>query len=556
MSRPVHSTLEDYRRSFAPRLPSVLKGAFASESGEALGAMGDKDKIKELFPKTYGKASVNFVAAAKDDAASRPIRVGVVLSGGQAPGGHNVIAGIFDFVKRFHKDSVMIGFLNGPHGIFTGNYMEITDAIMDRYRNMGGFDIIGSGRHKIHSDEQFSKSLQYCTEIDLDGLVVIGGDDSNTNAAVLAEYFLAQGAKCSVMGAPKTIDGDLKVHPYIPVSFGFDTACRTYAELVGNVAADAASSQKYYHFVRLMGRSASHITLEVAFQTQPNMAFVGEEVEEQGQTLAAVTKKLVDLIVDRSEQGKDYGVVLVPEGLIEFIPDVGKLIAEVNEILATGVPGTIEAVEGKLAKDNLAVFRFLPEDIKLQLLADRDSHGNVAVSKIETERLLTVCATAELEKLRAQGKYSGSFAPQFHFFGYEGRSCLPSNFDSNYCYALGYTAGALISRGQTGQIASVGNLLAPVEEWSAGGCPTTMLMNMERRVGADKPVIKKALTELDGRPFEVFCEKRDSWRLQDLYRNPGPIQFDGEGCDAINFTLQYEMEGQGGTPARKKQRKS
>jgi diphosphate--fructose-6-phosphate 1-phosphotransferase len=557
--RLAHSQLEDHRRFFKPRLPSTLAGSFKTVVGEARGAMGDKEKIQALFPKTYGKPTLSFEAADEDEVPARPLRVGVVLSGGQAPGGHNVIAGIFDFIKRFHADSVMVGFKNGPHGIFTGNYLEIDDELMDKYRNMGGFDIIGSGRHKIHDDKQFADSLRFCTELRLDGLVVIGGDDSNTNGAVLAEYFAEKGSMTSVVGAPKTIDGDLKVQPFIPVSFGFDTACRTYAELIGNVAADAASSQKYYHFVRLMGRSASHITLEAAFQTQPNLTFVGEEVQEKQQSLAHVTQQVVDLIVERAAVGKDYGVVLVPEGLIEFIPDVGALIGDINEILAPGdVAPTIEAVGAKLAPANKACFDFLPLEIKLQLLADRDAHGNVAVSKIETERLLTVCAEAELAKLKAAGKFAGTFSPQFHFFGYEGRSCLPSQFDANYCYALGYTAGALISRKENGHIASITNLLAPVEEWVAGGCPTTMLMNIERRIGAEKPVIKKALTELDGRPFQVFCEKRARWRIEDHYRNPGPIQFEGPGSSAICFHLQYELEGAAAAaapPAAKKARK-
>ena len=554
--RLAHSLLENHRRFFEPRLPSILKGNFKTVEGEAGGAMGDHDKIKALFPRTYGKPALSFQPCTTEEVASRPLRVAVVLSGGQAPGGHNVIGGIFDFIKRFHPESVMIGFKNGPHGIFTGNYLEITPELMDRYRNMGGFDIIGSGRHKIHDADQFENSLKHCTTLRLDGLVVIGGDDSNTNGAVLAEYFAEKGSSTVVIGAPKTIDGDLKVMPHIPVSFGFDTACRTYAELIGNVAADAASSQKYYHFVRLMGRSASHITLEAAFQTQPNLTFVGEEVQKEQQSLAHVTQQVVDLIVERAAVGKDYGVVLVPEGLIEFIPDVGALIGDINEILAGGdVEASIEAVGAKLAPANKDCFDFLPLEIKLQLLADRDAHGNVNVSKIETERLLTVCAEAELAKLAAAGKYKGNFNPQFHFYGYEGRSCLPSQFDANYCYALGYTAGALISRKENGHIASVTNLLAPVEEWTAGGCPVTMLMNIERRIGAEKPVIKKALTELDGRPFQVFCEKRASWRIEDHYRNPGPIQFEGPGSEAISFHLQYELEAHTQPSAAKKARK-
>lgn len=508
----------------------------------------DGEVIKNLFPTTYDTPLIEFQAGPDTGAPTKPIKVAVVLSGGQAPGGHNVIAGIFDGIKQHHQDSKMIGFLDGPHGIFTGNFVEIDDDIMDGFRNTGGFDMLGSGRHKIESDEQFDNSLAVCKAIDLDGLVVIGGDDSNTNGAVLAEYFKAKGCKTKVVGAPKTIDGDLKCPPYIPVSFGFDTACKTYATLVGNVAVDALSAQKYYHLVRLMGRSASNIALEVALLTRPNACLLGEEVSRDKRSLKEITVELADMIAERSEMGKDYGVIILPEGLIEFIPEFNTLIAEINDKLAApGAVATEEAVAAVLSPSNAAVFKYLPDFIRAQLLLDRDPHGNVQVAKIETEKLLAATIQVELEERRKLGKYRGNFSPQFHAFGYEGRAGLPTIFDSAYCYALGATAATLLANDCTGLIASVKNLLAPVKDWQCGGVPVTSLCVIERRKGKDKPVIRKALVELEGplsQPYAYYCSIRGKLRLEDAYRVPGPMQFDMVMCPSskdIPATLELEL---------------
>jgi diphosphate--fructose-6-phosphate 1-phosphotransferase len=468
-----------------------------------------------------------------------------VLSGGQAPGGHNVIAGVYDFIKdNVSRDSVIIGFLDGPQGIYNAKYSIITDAVMDSYRNSGGFDMIGSGRHKIEKPAEFAASLATCTDLDLDGLVVIGGDDSNTNAAVLAEYFEAHGCKTKVCGVPKTIDGDLKVHPYIPVSFGFDTACRTYSELIGNLGQDTLSTQKYYHFIRLMGRAASNIALECALETRPNICLISEEVEAKHKTLAQITQEIVDIVVKRWENGKDYGIVLLPEGLIEFIPEFNGLIKEINDVLARGTETTEEAVLPELSYNNRAVFSYLPANIKQQLLLDRDPHGNVQVAKIETEKLLAQTVAAELDNLHRHGKYDGHFAPQFHSYGYEGRSGLPSVFDATYCYVLGQNVAALLTLGLNGLISSVVNLNAPVSQWVCGGVPITMMCHMERRHGHMKPVIKKALVELDQLPFQTFAAQRADWAEFDLYRNPGPLQFSDVTKMELSVTLTLELCGE------------
>lgn len=537
------SPVERQRIEFQPRLPSIFYGPHHIEQREALGAAGDKEEIQRLFPSTYGKPRVEFVEGGEQKLSEKPLRMAVVLSGGQAPGGHSVIAGIFDYIKSRHPESILYGFLNGPHGIFTGNATIIDDDLMSRYRNMGGFDIIGSGRHKIETEEQFFNSKASCEALELDGLVVIGGDDSNTNAAVLAEYFVANGCNTRVIGAPKTIDGDLK-NKYIPVSFGFDTACKTYSELIGNVAFDAISSQKYYHFVRLMGRSASHIALECALQTRPNAALIGEEVKERNQSIESISKDLAQLVIQRHRLGKDYGVILLPEGLIEFIPEMNRLISEINNVVAGVDNVTIDSIQSHLSEENAQAFAYLPLDIKKQLLLDRDAHGNVQVAKIETERLICGTVQQELQEAKSKGEYNGDFMAQFHYFGYEGRSGLPSNFDVNYCYSIGYTAAALVEQNETGLMASIGNITSSVEQWTAGGVPTTMMMNLETRKGKSKPVIRKALTELDGKPFRVFQENRDRWAIEDFYRSPGPIQFIGPGSDDITFTLQYEQEDQ------------
>ncbi|CAD7944656.1 unnamed protein product [Amoebophrya sp. A25] len=506
------------------------------------------DKIKELFPTTWVDKAVKFGAGAKGSIEGPPLRIGAVLSGGQAPGGHNIIVGIYDQAKRINPSSSVYGFLDGPHGIFTGRYVELDDEIIDGFRNTGGFDMLGSGRHKIESDEQFANSMKTCVALDLDGLVVIGGDDSNTNGAVLAEYFRSQKIKTKVVGAPKTIDGDLKVPPYIPVSFGFDTACRTYAELVGNVAVDSLSAQKYYHFVRLMGRSASNIALEVALQTCANVCLIGEEVAAKKLTLKDLTSQLIEVIEKRhADNGRHYGVILLPEGLIEFIPEFEALIKEINDILAKveGIaPEDASAhVVSHLSPTNKAAFLYLPDFIRGQLLLDRDPHGNVQVAKIETEKLLAATVMKELEKKYGAKLAHLIFNPQFHAFGYEGRAGLPSFFDSSYCYALGATASSLLAAGETGMIASVKNLAAPISEWECGGVPVTALCVLERRKGKDKPVIEKALVELDGKPFRTWVSIRDKVALLDCYRNPGPLQFSLQ-CplsQEIPITLQLEL---------------
>lgn len=524
----------------------VLRSTHMSyEKKEALGAVDDHEEIEKLFPATYGQARI-VLTTSDAPAASSPKRVGVVLSGGQAPGGHNVICGIYDFLKRLSPESVILGFLDGPQGIYTGKYTIFSDAFINSYRNSGGFDMIGSGRHKIEKAEHFAASMTYCLELDLDGLVIIGGDDSNTNAALLAEYFQANGCKTVVCGVPKTIDGDLKVHPYIPVSFGFDTACRTYCELIGNIAQDTLSTQKYYHFIRLMGRAASNIALECALQTRPNVCLISEEVQAKHSTLTDVTNYIADVICERSKHNRDYGLILLPEGLIEFIPEFNALIAEINEIMSSENASNlnnIEAVMAELSFNNRAVFSYLPTNIKQQLLLDRDPHGNVQVAKIETEKLLAQTVAMEIEHRKKHKKYSGTFTPQFHSFGYEGRSCMPSLFDATYTYALGSTAASIIAMGLNGYIASVRELTLPVEQWQCGGVPITMMCHLERRHGHMKPVIKKALVELDDVPFKTFAAQREQWAHYDLYSSPGPLQLQHkeEAHLELNITLALEL---------------
>eukprot|EP00968_Pinguiococcus_pyrenoidosus_P025934 scaffold7039_cov255-Pinguiococcus_pyrenoidosus.AAC.18 len=546
-ARTVLSTFDDMRAQTPPHIPTVLldpKRVVLNEK-EALGAAGDLEMIEKLFPKCYGKPRVEFAVADEAQGANaaetQPLRVGCVLSGGQAPGGHNVIAGLFDCIRNIHPDSALIGFLDGPHGIYSGIYIEVDEQRMNMYRNTGGFDMLGSGRHKIEKPEHFEASMKVCTDLDLDGLVVIGGDDSNTNACLLGEYFLQHGCKTVVVGAPKTIDGDLR-NQFIPISFGFHTACRVYSEQVSNVMTDALSSQKYWHMIRLMGRAASNIALEVALQTGPNVCLISEEVAEREQSLSGISKAIATTICQRAQAGKDYGIVLLPEGLIEFIPEFKLLIEEINDIMAKGgVHPTEEAVMHALSFNNKAVFSYLPSDIKLQLLLDRDPHGNVQVAKIETERLLAQTVAQELELLREHGQYDGTFRPQFHSFGYEGRCAAPTPFDASYCYALGSTAAMLMYKRQCGLMAAVTDLLRAPEDWVCGGVPITMLMNMELRHGKDKPVIKKALVELDGKPFETFAELREKWALNDVYRCVGPTQF-ARDLDSFNIPYTTRLE--------------
>ncbi|CAL0301137.1 unnamed protein product [Lupinus luteus] len=541
----VYSDVQSSRVNHPLRLPSVLEKPFTIVDGPQSSAAGNPDEIAKLFPNLFGQPSVSLVPTDDSNAAlpDQKLKIGVVLSGGQAPGGHNVISGIFDYLQDRAKGSTLYGFRGGPAGIMKGKYVELTADYIYPYRNQGGFDMICSGRDKIETPEQFKQAQETAQNLDLDGLVVIGGDDSNTNACLLAENFRSNNLKTRVIGCPKTIDGDLKSKE-VPTSFGFDTACKIYAEMIGNVMVDARSTGKYYHFVRLMGRAASHITLECALQTHPNITIIGEEVAAKKLTLKNVTDYIVDVISKRAEDNYNYGVILIPEGLIDFIPEVQHLIAELNEILANDIVDEDGLWKKKLTDQSLELFDLLPQAIQEQLLLERDPHGNVQVAKIETEKMLIQMAETELEKRKQEGTYNGEFKGQSHFFGYEGRCGLPTNFDATYCYALGYGAGALLHSAKTGLISSVANLSAPVEEWVVGGTALTSLMDVERRHGKFKPVIKKAMVELEGAPFKKFASLRDEWALKNSYISPGPIQFTGPGSDAISHTLLLELEAQ------------
>lgn len=546
------SDLQTIRYSYSPKLPPAIAGAVNSievSKGGPTESVADQAALKDVFEHTYGQPVVELVAGSTEhDAPKRT--VGVILSGGQAPGGHNVIAGLFDALKAAHPGSTLLGFRGGPSGLLNNDAIEITADHMDRYRNTGGFDIIGSGRTKIESADDFAQSAKVCRELKLDGLIVIGGDDSNTNAALLAEYFRAEGVTTNVVGVPKTIDGDLR-NEHIEASFGFDTATKTYSELIGNIGRDAASARKYWHFIRLMGRSASHIALECALQTHPNVCIVSEEVEAKASTLNDVVDQICESVRLRAAKGMNFGIVLIPEGLIEFIPEIKKLIANLNDLLAHESDAfsrlqsdaeRIEFVSGHLQGDLADTFTSLPESIQAQLLDDRDPHGNVQVSRIETEKMLIEMVEAHLKQDAEQGNYSGKFSGLAHFFGYEGRCAFPSNFDADYCYSLGYTAFLLLSSGLTGYIASIRNISRPATEWTAGGIPLTMLMNMEQRHGSKKPVIRKALVELDGAPFREFASKRDAWKVETEFSSPGAIQYFGppEVCDQPTLTLKLE----------------
>ncbi len=542
------SALQIARASYQPKLPASLKGGVVLTEGAMTQSVADQDAIKELFPNTYGMPIVKFEAGAVKSYPT--VNVGVILSGGQAPGGHNVIAGLFDGLKKLNPNNKLYGFLGGPSGLIDHKYVELTAEIVDEYRNTGGFDIIGSGRTKLEEPAQFDSGIEICKKLGVNAVVVIGGDDSNTNACVLAEYYAQKKAGIQVIGCPKTIDGDLK-NEMIETSFGFDTACKVYSELIGNIQRDANSAKKYYHFIRLMGRSASHITLECALQSQPNICIVSEEVEAKNMTLNDVVEEIVKVVVDRAKSGLNFGTILIPEGLIEFIPAMKKLIAELNDLLAhndefNALNTDVEKrqyVKGKLSADSREVYRSLPKGIARQLTLDRDPHGNVQVSLVETEKLLIEMVAKRLATMKAEGTYAGKFSAINHFFGYEGRCAIPSNFDADYCYSLGYTASVLISEGKTGYMSSVRNLTAPAAEWIAGGVPITMMMNMERRHGAMKPVIQKALVRLDGEPFKYFEAHRADWAdANTSYIYPGPIQYYGptEVCDQPTKTLQLE----------------
>lgn len=537
------SKLQRLRQKYRPQIPKILQSLHQIQfhKEEKTRSVKDAEQLQKIFPKTFGRPTLS--ATLGNAAETAPLHVGVVFSGGQAAGGHNVIAGLYDALISLNPKTKLYGFLGGPSGIIEGKYKEITHTLLDPYRNQGGFDLIGSGRTKIETEEQLAASLKTATDLQLNGLVIIGGDDSNTNAAILAEYFITKNCATTVVGVPKTIDGDLK-NESIAVSFGFDTACKVYSEMIGNIARDALSAKKYTHFVKLMGRSASHIALECALATHANITIIGEEVFALKKTLSQITNEICDVIAKRAEQGKNYGIVLIPEGLIEFIPEVGKLISELNKLSAQNSSLDAADISQKLTEDSRHCFEALPPSIQKQLLLDRDPHGNVQVSLIETEQLLIHLVKKELGKRAEKGSYKGKFAAIAHFFGYEGRAGFPSNFDSHYCYALGMTAALLVNNRYTGYISCVKDLHLSVEKWQVAGLPITMLMNMEMRKGKERPVIQKALVDLNGKPFGYFKQHRDAWSKEDHYCFPGPIQFfgDAELTDTVPITMQMERE--------------
>ena len=544
------SALQKARSSYQPKLPKGLRGNVDIIEGAPTESVGDQAEIKRLFPHTYGMPLVEF-APAKEVKEYAPINVGIILSGGQAPGGHNVICGLFDEMKKQNPKSKLYGFLMGPSGLVDHKYKELTAEVIDKYRNTGGFDMIGSGRTKLETKEQFDSGLEIIRQLNLNAVIIIGGDDSNTNACMLAEYYASINAGVSVIGCPKTIDGDLK-NDQIETSFGFDSACKTYSELIGNIQRDANSARKYWHFIKLMGRSASHIALECALQTQPNICIISEEVEANNMTLDDVVNQICEVVVKRSEEGLYYGTILIPEGLIEFVPAFKRLIAELSDLLSSDLAKTeakglksddlLAWILNHVSAENLPTLKSLPEEVAKQLALGRDPHGNVQVSLIETEKMLSEMCAKRLDEWKEQGKFKGKFAALHHFFGYEGRCATPSNFDCNYCYALGTSAAQLVANGKTGYMAIVKNTTAPAEEWVAGGVPITKMMNLERRNGQMKPVIKKALVLLDGEPFKELVERRKDWAVNTRYVYPGPIQYFGpsEVCDQCTMTLALE----------------
>ncbi len=543
------SALQKERAAYRPKLPKALRGDVKVKEGEPTQSVGDQEEIRKLFPNTYGMPLVEFVPG--DEPASAQMNVGVILSGGQAPGGHNVISGLFDEVKKLNPQNRLFGFLMGPGGLVDHHYIEITDELLRNYRNTGGFDMIGSGRTKLETEDQFEKGLQIIRELGIKAIVIIGGDDSNTNACVLAEYYAAKKYGVQVIGCPKTIDGDLK-NDQIETSFGFDTATKTYSEVIGNIERDCNSARKYWHFIKLMGRSASHIALECALQTQPNICLISEEIQQKDLTLNDIVEYIAGVVAHRAAEGHNFGVVLIPEGLIEFIPAIGRLIQELNDLLAAhgadyrdlDKEAQREYILAHLSEANKATFATLPEGVARQLSLDRDPHGNVQVSLIETEKLISEMVGNKLAEWKKEGKYVGKFAAQHHFFGYEGRCAAPSNFDADYCYALGTSAAQLIANGKTGYMAIVKNLKAGTDEWKAGGVPITMMMNMERRNGKMKPVIRKALVDLNGKPFKTFAAHREEWAKNTCYVYPGPVQYWGPSdvCDQTTKTLALEHE--------------
>lgn len=547
------SNLQKARYSYSPKLPSILRESMdkiKAEEGKSTTSAADEEKIKALFPHTFGQKEISF-REGNSTAEKKKLTVGVILSGGQAPGGHNVISGLYDALKTANKDNTLIGFKGGPSGLVDNDYSVFNDDFINEYRNTGGFDIIGSGRTKLETEEQFKKATEVCKEHAINAIVIIGGDDSNTNAAILAEYFLAHSVPVQVIGCPKTIDGDLK-NEDIETSFGFDTATKTFSELIGNIERDANSAKKYWHFIKVMGRSASHIALECALETQPNVCLISEEIEKKKMSLSEIASYVADSVNKRADKGMNYGTCIIPEGLVEFVPEVKALISEINDLLAKKEKefNGLSSMEEKtafmkkyLSEESYKVFEVLPTQIGEQMMADRDPHGNVQVSKIESEKLISSIVEKELSKRKKNGTYNGKFNPLHHFFGYEGRCAFPSNFDADYCYSLGYNAFLLIANGCTGYLSSIKNLSAPAEEWKAGGMPITKMMNIEHRNGVDKPVIKKALVELDGKPFKYFASHRDEWSENTCYLYPGAIQYYGpsEVCDLTTKTLQLEL---------------
>ena len=548
------SPLQKARYEYTPKLPGMLRNGIAEicvKEGSETASVADQDKIKALFPNTYGKKEITFEKGQNTAPAKKQV-VGVILSGGQAPGGHNVITGLYDALKATNKDNELLGFKGGPDGLLKNDYVTFDDAFIDAYRNTGGFDIIGSGRTKLETTEQFAIVAENAKKNGLTAIVIIGGDDSNTNAATLAEYMAANNTGIQVIGCPKTIDGDLK-NEDIEASFGFDTATKTYSELIGNIERDANSAKKYWHFIKVMGRSASHVALECALETQPNICLIGEEVKAKKMSLAQIAGQIADSVEKRAANGDNFGVAIIPEGIVEFVPEFSVLIAEINELLAGSKTEEFNAlpdwaakyafIESGLTKESMAVFAMLPQFVQQQLFLERDPHGNVQVSLIESEKLFSALVKDELDKRKAAGTYKGKFGAQHHFFGYEGRCAFPSNFDADYCYSLGYNAFMLISYGYTGYLSKVSNIAKPADEWVAGGMPITKMMNMERRNGEDKPVIRKALVELDGAPFKYFEAHRDAWAVETAFTYPGAIQYYGpsEVCDLTTRTLALEQ---------------
>ena len=548
------SPLQKARYEYVPKLPGMLRHGIAEiavKKGEATTSVADQEKIAELFPNTYGEPEVTFEKGQNTSAAKKQV-VGVILSGGQAPGGHNVVSGLYDALKATNKENVLIGFKGGPSGLIEDNFIVFDDEYMDQYRNTGGFDIIGSGRTKLETEEQFQIATEVCKKHGITAIVIIGGDDSNTNACVLAEYMAAHKTGVQVIGCPKTIDGDLK-NEDIEISFGFDTATKTYSELIGNIERDCNSAKKYWHFIKVMGRSASHVALECALECQPNICLISEEVKAKKQSLSEIADYIADAVEKRAANGNNFGVVVIPEGVVEFVPEFSVLINEINELLAGSKADAFNALESwtekyafiekGLSKESMAVFEILPQAIQQQLFLERDPHGNVQVSLIESEKLFAALVGDKMKARKAAGTYTGKYATQTHFFGYEGRCAFPSNFDADYCYSLGYNAFMLIQYGFNGYLSKVSNLSRPAEEWVAGGMPITKMMNIERRYGEDKPVIKKALVELDGKPFKYFEAHRDEWAVETSYVFPGAIQYYGptEVCDITTRTLALEQ---------------